>query len=70
MKPREPRDHKTILKAADVGINMRLIEAIENIERFNNDHTMYVTEPWSKESFAVNAIEPDSDELPNEAGML
>ena len=49
---------------------MTLIEVIRDLEKYESEATIYVAEPWSENSVAVVAFEPDSGGLPNEAESL
>ena len=49
---------------------MKLIEAIEELDSFAEDNTIYAAEPWSAESQAVVDTEPPSGGLPEKAQEL
>lgn len=49
---------------------MKLLDAIENIEQLDSEHTLYAAEPWNKDSAVVIAMEPDDGGLPDEAARL
>jgi hypothetical protein len=49
---------------------MTLFEIIRDINKFDEAGTIYVKEPWTCDSTAIVAIEPDSGGLPKEAESL
>jgi hypothetical protein len=48
----------------------RLEDAIRRLASLDQDATIYTAEPWSAESAAIVAIEPDSGGVPEDAAML
>lgn len=46
---------------------MTLIEIISNINSFDEDHTIYVSRPWSSTANAVVCQEPEDGTLPTNA---
>lgn len=49
---------------------MKLSEIINQLNNFDGDDTIYVKQPWTPESEAVVATEPDNGGLPNEAAKI
>jgi len=49
---------------------MTLIEAIRDLENHDSQATIYATVPWSEESRAVVAFEPEVGGVPAEAEYL
>ena len=47
----------------------RLGDAIRQLASLDQDATIYAAEPWSDESTAIVAIEPDSGGVPENAAM-
>jgi hypothetical protein len=43
---------------------MKLIQVIESVDDANEDETIYAVEPWSCDSEAAVALEPDDGGLP------
>jgi hypothetical protein len=50
--------------------NMTLSEVIRDLENHEAEATIYALEPWSEDSLAVVAFEPDGGGLPEEAKNL
>jgi len=46
---------------------MKLVEAIEGLDSFDEGDTIFAAEPWTPESEAIVVREPDSGGLPTEA---
>jgi hypothetical protein len=46
---------------------MNLAEAVERLKEFEGDDTIYASAPWTEESAAIVASEPESGGLPAEA---
>lgn len=46
---------------------LKLIDVVTNLKTYDETLTIYVTEPWTCDSEAVLAIEPDEGGLPDEA---
>lgn len=46
---------------------MKLIDVVSGIEALPKEDTIYVTEPWSPDSLAVVALEPEGGDLPEAA---
>lgn len=38
---------------------MNLLEVIRDLDRFDPDHTIYAKEPWTPDSLAIVALQPD-----------
>jgi len=51
-------------------IDMTLIEAIRDLGKHDAEATIYAAEPWTEESQAVVAFEPEEGGLPVEAENL
>lgn len=49
---------------------MKLIEVIRELEKQESEATIYAEKPWSEDSEAVVAFEPDAGGLPKEAENL
>ncbi|HTC95499.1 MAG TPA: hypothetical protein VK699_18785 [Terriglobales bacterium] len=49
---------------------MTLLEAIRDLGSFEEGSTIYAAEPWTAESQAIIAPEPDTGGLPTEAQTL
>ena len=49
---------------------MTLLEVVENINKFSEEHTIYVRRPWMEEAMAVVALETTSGKPPVEAADL
>jgi len=49
---------------------MRLLDVITAVDVLNEGSTIYLQEPWTEESEAVIALEPDGGGLPPEAVAL
>jgi hypothetical protein len=53
------------------GVNdMTLLETISTLDELEEADTIYLQEPWTEESIAVVAAEPDGGGLPPEAKAL
>lgn len=46
---------------------LKLIDVVANLASYDEDLTIYVTKPWTCQSEAVMALEPDQGGLPHEA---
>ncbi|MEH2500318.1 hypothetical protein V1294_006797 [Bradyrhizobium sp. AZCC 1678] len=46
---------------------MTLIEAVQNLDSLEGESTIYAAQPWTADSMAVVAPEPESGGLPTEA---
>jgi len=46
---------------------LKLIDVVTNLKSYDEDLTLYVTKPWTYDSEAVLALEPDQGGLPDEA---
>lgn len=53
-----------------MGEIMKLIEIVHLIEQQDNAKTIYATTPWTQESLAIAATEPDDGDLPLEVKEL
>jgi hypothetical protein len=53
-----------------MGPVMKLIEAVEKLESFDNEATIYAATPWTESSEVIVAHEPTSGGLPTEAEKL
>ncbi len=49
---------------------MKLIEAVEQLENLDEESTIYAAEPWTVDSNALVAREPDQGGLPPDAETL
>jgi hypothetical protein len=49
---------------------MTLSEVIRDLEKYEVEATIYAEKPWSEDSLAVVAFEPDGGGLPEEAKTL
>ena len=49
---------------------MTLFEIIQNLAAYDAEWTIYAAEPWTSESRAIVASEPDSGDLPPKAKDL
>jgi len=49
---------------------MKLSEIIRDLEKHEAEATIYAEEPWSEDSLAVVAFEPDDGGLPEDAENL
>lgn len=49
---------------------MKLIEVIQNLDSLDGESTIYAAEPWTENSEAIVAREPESGGLPTEAEKL
>jgi hypothetical protein len=48
---------------------MRLIDYIAKLEDLDEEKTLYVAEPWTKDSLATALHEPDDCKIPEEAKL-
>ena len=46
---------------------LKLLDVVANLKSYDENLTIYVTEPWTCDSEAVLALEPDEGGLPDEA---
>ena len=51
-------------------MTMTLFDIIKDLDGIDESGTIYMKEPWTCDSMAIVAIEPDSGGLPNEARAL
>lgn len=49
---------------------MKLREVINQLDNFNSDYTVYAKQPWTPDSEAVVAMEPDNGGIPDEAKKI
>jgi RHS repeat-associated protein len=54
----------------NLGAMMKLIEAIRSLDALDEESTMYAAEPWTENSEAIVAREPESGGLPADAEKL
>ena len=50
-----------------MGPGMRLGDIVEKLSEFDSAYTIYAAEPWTEQSEAMVAREPDAGGLPREA---
>jgi hypothetical protein len=53
-----------------MGPAMKLIEAIRDLNILDEEGTIYASQPWTEDSEAIVAHEPESGGLPDEAEQL
>jgi hypothetical protein len=49
---------------------MTLIEVINNLETLDQESTIYASEPWTEDSTALIATEPEEGGIPSNAAKL
>lgn len=49
---------------------MKLSEIINQLDQFSCDDTIYAKQPWTFDSEAIVATEPDNGGIPNEATQI
>jgi hypothetical protein len=57
-------------RICEMGTIIRLRDAIGKLASLDQDATIYAAEPWTAESSAIVAIEPDSGGIPEDASRL
>ncbi len=50
-----------------MGQVMTLIEAVNKLETFDDEYTIYAEKPWKSDSNVIVGFEPDDDDRPQKA---
>lgn len=48
----------------------KLLDVVKKLAKLDEDHTIYAVEPWTWESEACVAMEPDDEDIPSKASKI
>ena len=52
------------------GNKLKLIDMIDQLDIFDDEGTIYMEQPWSPDSVALVAVEPEDGGIPDEAAKI